>query len=90
MRLDRGTENCKLAECQVFLHRNHRDALAGIRSVTYRKSKLNQVYSKIEQMFYIVLSQNDHEVHTHCSFPFKTVFNIPSDTLLSQRNFEQM
>jgi hypothetical protein len=44
MRLDRGTENCKLAECQVFLRRNHRDALAGIHSVTYGRSKLNQVW----------------------------------------------
>lgn len=43
LRLDRRTENTLVAECQVFLRQNHNDERSGIRSITYGKSKLNQV-----------------------------------------------
>lgn len=44
IRVDQGTENTLVAECQVFLGQNHQDENSGIRSISYGKSKLNQVH----------------------------------------------
>ena len=43
LRMDRGTENVRVAEVQVALRMNHTDERAGVRSIIYGSSPTNSV-----------------------------------------------